>query len=121
MSNNLVGTIRLSGEESINLVNALFRPSQEMIENRNRILDNIDSTIVIRRNRDGFEADIDDLDLSFLENNDSRKISMMTTVKLNTSKNFYLEEDIIDSTTVVVRDKEMYIEIFNNLCMNSAA
>lgn len=121
MSNNLIGTIRLSSEESINFVNALFRPSQEMIENRNRILDDVDSTVVIRRNEYGFDADIDDLDLSFLEDNESKKISIVTTVKLNTSKDFCSKDDIIERTTVVAKDSGMYVRIINCSYMNSAA
>jgi len=121
MSNSLIGTIRLSSEESINFVNALFRPSQEMIEIRNRILDDVDSTVVIRRNEDGFEADIDDLDLSFLDDNESKKISMVATVKLNTSKEFCSKDDIIDRTTVMAKDRGMYVRIINCSYMNSAA
>ena len=121
MGNSLVGTIRLSSEESINFVNALFRPSQEMIEIRNRILDDVESTVVIRRTKEGFEADIDDLDLSFLDDNESKKISMVTTVKLNISKNYSSQDGIIDRTIVVAKDKGMYVKVSNCSYMNGAA
>lgn len=49
MRSKLAGTIRLSGEESINFVNA-----------------------VMRRFSDRFEADIKDLDLSFLQDAEIR-------------------------------------------------
>jgi hypothetical protein len=60
MENNLVGTIRLSGDDSINFINTLYRPQH------NEVLDEINSTVTIKRTDEGFEANIIDLDLSFL-------------------------------------------------------
>ena len=60
MENNLVGTIRLSGDDSINFINTLYRPQH------NEVLDEINSTVTIERTDEGFEANIIDLDLSFL-------------------------------------------------------
>ena len=76
MRSKLAGTIRLSGEDSINFVNALFIPSQEIIDKHNKILDEFDSEVGIRRFDDGFEADIKDLDLSFLQEAEIREKNM---------------------------------------------
>lgn len=119
MGNHLIGTVRLSGEESINFVNSLFRPSQEMIEHRNKILNEIDSGIAIRRNEDSFEADIDDLDLSFLDDKESNRISMVTTVKLNTSKEFCNENNVLATTTVGVKNIGTFVKYSSYL--NNAA
>lgn len=51
-------SITLSGEESINFANSLFRPTKEQIEEKKKILDKIDSLIAITKTEDGFEAEI---------------------------------------------------------------
>ena len=67
MNSRTVGKITLSGEDSINFINALFRPTQEQIENNKKKLERINENIKIRNNTKYFETEINDLDLSFLE------------------------------------------------------
>ena len=121
MENNLISTIRLSADESIDFVNALFRPSRDMIEQHNRILDEINSEITIRRTDDGFEADIADLDLSILSDKDKNTISMVTTVKLNAQDDFFSNNDRVTTTTVLLKTMEVYGVILNSSCFNAAA
>lgn len=63
MENAKIGVLRLSGEDSVRMANSLIRPSQEEIAKRNRILDDIESSVHIRRTEDGMEVDVEDLDL----------------------------------------------------------
>lgn len=121
MINNFIGTISLSSEESINFLNTLLRPSQEILINRNKIFDDIDSSVTIKRVNDEFEADIDNLDLSFLDNDAPKKISIITTVRLNTSDEFCFENNSIDSATVIRKEQEVYMKISNSSYLNNAA
>lgn len=67
MNNQAVEKIILSGEDSIKFANSLFRPSSASIKKNRDIFGSIDQNIVIRKIDDGFEAEIGDLDLSFLD------------------------------------------------------
>lgn len=67
MNSQIVGTIVLSGNDAIDLINSLFRPTQEQIKNNKKRLEYINENIKIINNTKGFESEIDDLDLSFLE------------------------------------------------------
>lgn len=61
-----IGSIRLSGEDAINFATSIFKPSRETLIRNSEILESIESRIKIRRTSDGYEADIEDLDLSFI-------------------------------------------------------
>lgn len=63
----MIRTIRLSGEDAISFANSLFRPTREEIEHHNELIRRIDEKIKIERCLHGFEAEIADLDLSFLD------------------------------------------------------
>ena len=67
MMNSSVGMISLSGESSVRFVNSLFRPSLEEAKRHDSCIDAINANIVIVYTDEGFEADIADLDLSFLD------------------------------------------------------
>ena len=69
LGNNLIRPIHLSGEDAISFANSIFRPSRETLIRNSKILENIENRIKIRRISDGYEADIEGLDLSFLDNN----------------------------------------------------
>ncbi len=60
-------TIRLTGYDAINFARKLYRPTKEEINENKHILEKIDENIIITRTKDGFMADIKDLDLSFLD------------------------------------------------------
>lgn len=61
-----VGTIRLEGEDAAEFARRLFHPTKEETERRKAIADAIDRTINITETEDGFAAEIEGLDLSFL-------------------------------------------------------
>jgi len=66
LSNNLIRPIHLSGEDAINFANSMFRPTRETLIRNSKILESIENRIKIRRISDGYEADVEDLDLSFI-------------------------------------------------------
>ena len=62
-----VGRISLSGEDSVRFVNSLFRPTLEEAMRHDSYINDINKNIVIRHSDEGFEANVADLDLSFLD------------------------------------------------------
>ena len=54
MKNQRVGTIVLTGQDSINFVNSLIRASLEQIDHFKKVFQRIDNTIQINDNEDGF-------------------------------------------------------------------
>lgn len=56
----------LSGEDSTQFADSLFRHTGEEIELHNRVIDQIESEVKITKNKDGFSAEVNGLDLSFL-------------------------------------------------------
>ncbi len=64
MKNQRVGTIVLTGQDSINFVNSLIRVSHEQIDHFKKVFQRIDNTIQINDNEDGFTANVKGLDLS---------------------------------------------------------
>lgn len=65
MASEVVDTIILSGEDSINFANNLFRPSMDSLHSNSQILASIEKNIHITDTNNGFVADIADLDLDF--------------------------------------------------------
>jgi hypothetical protein len=63
----MVDTVVLSGEETVAFANSLFRPSADSIQKRQSYIDKLNDGVHITRNNNGLTADIDDLDLSFLD------------------------------------------------------
>ncbi len=66
MASEVVDTIILSGEDSINFANNLFRPSIDFLHSNSQILASIGRNMHITDTDNGFVADIADLDLDFL-------------------------------------------------------
>ena len=58
--------ICLSGEDSVVFVNSLFRPPLEAVRRHDSCVDAINKNIIINYGPEGLEANIADLDLSFL-------------------------------------------------------
>lgn len=59
--------ISLSGEDSVRFVNSLFRPTIEEAMRHDSYINAINKNIVIRHSDEGFEVNVTDLDLSFLD------------------------------------------------------
>ena len=82
---DMTTTLQLNGTEAYDFANALFRPSAEMIERTRNNLSKINNAVSITRTAVGFEAEIDGLDLSFLEEMSGNvSISISTEMCLST-------------------------------------
>lgn len=76
MNNSFDEDVRLTGEDAVNFANSIFRPTKEHMEDCHSRWNNIENGVHLRRTSDGYEADIDDLDLSFLD--DSPKMQRVS-------------------------------------------
>ncbi|MCM1232329.1 MAG: hypothetical protein NC489_19575 [Ruminococcus flavefaciens] len=65
--------IVLSGEQFEKLAHSLHRPDKEYIERRDAIFARIDEEISVKRHGTDVEVDIPDLDLSFIDEMQSKK------------------------------------------------
>ena len=74
IQNHPCGTIRLEGEAALDFIKSLYHPSPEETKRKNMILDDINARVTIREFDDGsFEAEIKNLDLSFLDEIEEEK------------------------------------------------
>lgn len=105
MANHRVGTLVLEGQDSVDFVNSLIRPSFEQREHFRNVFQRIDRTIQIsdNDNGNGFTANVDGLDLSFLHvAKEKENINVNMIFQINKENNNYLsntadlEEAVID-------------------------
>ncbi len=110
MGNQVIRTIRLSGEDAVNFANSLFRPTREEISLRNEHMNRINENVNIKRTVDGFEAEIADLDLSFLaETPNEAKMNVEVTFKFKTSTAiYYNSQDSLSEGSVLVEKNNDY-------------
>lgn len=67
MNEERVGDIVLHGNDAIRLAYMLYRPTEEELLYNRSVLERIDNNITITERDNGYDAEIKDLDLSFLE------------------------------------------------------
>ena len=110
--NNKVSTLQLNGEDAYNFAHSLFRPSKETIErikNSHIAIDNI----VISRSDNGCEAEIEELDLSFLDEVPNKKdVTLETLMFINISgvvNKFYVSDSNIN-----IANSVKYISTIDN-------
>ena len=110
--NNKVSTLQLNGEDAYNFAHSLLRPSKETIErikNSHIAIDNI----VISRSDNGFEAEIEELDLSFLDEVPNKKdVTLETLMFINISgvvNKFYVSDSNIN-----IANSVKYISTIDN-------
>lgn len=122
MDNQIVGLMRLSGEEAVGFVNSLLRPTQERIDKHNNFLEKIND-IEIKRSPEGFVAEVADLDLSFLDEKiECEQVNLNVMVSIRKTDNFLsIEEGALKHTTVSVEIQNEYGEIINDDCLPLAA
>lgn len=110
MSRYIVGKISLSGNDAVALANSLFKPTHELIEKNRQIWSDIDENVKIKRTNDGFEADIDYLDLSFLNGvPDEKKLNIEITLHIKPHEPVYnnsKKENL--QTTVAEKNNNKY-------------
>ena len=83
--NDVVGILQLKGKDAYNFAYSLFRPSKEMMERIKSSAYAI-GNIVISKSGNGFEAEIEELDLSFLDEiSNENNITVETEMYINIS------------------------------------
>lgn len=109
MAGEVVDTIVLSGEDSINFANNLFRPSIDFLRSNSQILASIEKNVHITDTNNGFVADIADLDLDFLDNiEEEKKFNIEVTIDVNVDTVFYNNEGQNDSLTWAISNNDCY-------------
>ena len=71
MGRQLIGTIKLMGDDSVYFFNSLFRPTDEEIRHHDELIKKIDNNIKIIDTQDGVKAEIKNLDLPFINSYDN--------------------------------------------------
>lgn len=103
MADQMIGTIKLSGQDARMFAMSLYRPIPEEIIWRNSYLDEINKNITITREEDGFQADIADLDLSFLDKKvEVSSVNIKATLKISADRNLYTNDNRGSYNTGVV-------------------
>lgn len=110
MASEVVDTIVLSGEDSINFANNLFRPSIDFLNSNSHILASIEKNIHITDIDNGFVADIANLDLDFLDKTGKgeKKFNIEVTIDVNVDTVFYNNEQQNNGLTWVVNNNDCY-------------
>jgi hypothetical protein len=110
MASEVVDTIVLSGEDSINFANNLFRPSIDFLNSNSQILASIEKNIHITDIDNGFVADIANLDLDFLDKTgeEEKKFNIEVTINVNIDTDFYNNEEQNNGLTWVVNNNDCY-------------
>ena len=110
MASEVVDTIVLSGEDSINFANNLFRPSIDFLNSNSQILASIEKNIHITDIDNGFVADIANLDLDFLDKTgeEKKKFNIEVTINVNIDTVFYNNEELNNGLTWVVNNNDCY-------------
>lgn len=103
MRNQMIGAIKLSGRDAKKFAMSLYRPTREEIVFRNHYLDEINKKITIKKEENGFQAQIADLDLSFLDEQvETSSIKIKTKLKVSVDSNAYSNDNLDSHVTGVV-------------------
>ena len=114
MSRYSIESIRLSGMDAIDFANSLFRPTNEILERNQRIMHDISENIKVQECAYGFDAEVADLDLSFLDDI-SREINVEVTFRIRELGIVDCNENIEKHyTTVTMKKSHEYSETQND-------
>ena len=105
MNENRIGALQLKGEDAIRFVNSFYRPTVQDIREHEALVERINNSISVSNTCSGFAADIDGLDLSFLDD-EAKTEQIVATVRVtvcSADKIFCCnEEDIITMAKVEI-------------------
>lgn len=111
MNGERVGDIVLHGDDAIRLAYMLYRPMQEALLYNKSILERIDNNITITERDNGYDAEIEDLDLSFLEEKPqcslNNNIEITWTVNIKKESFFYSNSSNENQVQMVVDTQKM--------------
>lgn len=97
MNGFLTEPIILTGEQSTKFINSLSRPDSEYLDKVNKIFNKMDEEISIQRKGMDLEVEIADLDLSFIDEENSEESDRSFDVGLSTEVSFVLDIKNIDT------------------------
>ncbi len=92
MNRQIVEDIILCGEEANRFANILYRPTMEELFYNKSIMEQIDHNITIMEKENGYDAEIEDLDLGFLEETSKNSldgIEITWTLNIQKEEFFY--------------------------------
>lgn len=105
MNRERVGDIVLHGDDAIRLAYMLYRPTEAELLSNKSILERIDNNIAITETDNGYDAEIKDLDLSFLEEKPQcslDNIEITWTVNIQKEEFFYSNSSNENQVQMVV-------------------
>ena len=105
MNQERVGDIVLHGDDAVRLAYMLYRPTEEELLYNKSILEWIDNNITITESVNGYDAEIKDLDLSFLEEEPQcsmDNIEVTWTVNIQKEEFFYSNSSNENQAQMVV-------------------
>lgn len=97
MMRQIVKDIILCGDDAIRFANMLYRPTEDNLLHNKSIMEQIDHNITITETDNGYDAEIKDLDLDFLE-----------------EKPQYSLDDIKITWTLNIQKEELFYSSSNN-------
>lgn len=105
MNENRIGALQLRGKDAIRFANSFYHPTAQDIREHEAHAERINNSIYVSDTCSGFVADIDGLDLSFLDD-EAKTEQIVATVRVavrSADKIFCCnEEDIITMTKVEI-------------------
>lgn len=125
MSSFLTEPIIISGEHSSDFLESLLHPNADYMHNQMSVFEEMDRTINISKNGMDMEVDIQDLDLSFLDETDCSYEKEILVSGLKSSKTDWIQFDTgfdIDLPKDIKRKKDSVMhETDDGLQMQMAA
>lgn len=94
MNRQIVEDIILCEDEAIRFANILYRPTREELFYNKSIMEQIDHNITIMEKENGYDAEIEDLDLGFLEETSKNSldgIEITWTLNIQKEEFFYVQ------------------------------
>lgn len=105
MNRQIVEDMVLRGDDAIRFANMLYRPAKEELLYNKSVMEQIDHNITITERDNGYDAEIEDLDLSFLEEKPQcglDNIEITWTVNIQKEEFFYSNSSNENSAQMVV-------------------
>ena len=112
MNRERVGSIELHGDDAIRFAYMLYRPTEAELLYNKSILERIDNNVTIKETDNGYDAEIKDLDLSFLEEKlqcSLDNIEITWTVNIQKEEFFYSNNSTENQPQMVVDTQNMSV------------
>lgn len=108
MNNRVVESIMLFGDDSIRFANSLINPSKESVNTHLNIMNLINQNIELCVDNNGFDVEINDLDLSFINDPiEQCNIDFEVEFEIEEPLNIFCNNDNNDASTLFTLDTEI--------------